>query len=171
MRLYEIRRQITEAPEDGTFAGVRFSEESVEQIMEFIEENDIPNSTPIDELHITLLFSKVPVPEYKPYGEYKKPLTAVPNGAKLWGQDEEKALVITLDCPALERRHKSLMAKHENATYDFDEYIPHVTLSYDAGEFDIDSLDYEDLGELEIVEEYRSDIEPSWKDKIDDDDE
>lgn len=50
--------------------------------------------------------------------------------------DKKRALVIKLDCPYLEERHKYLMQKY-NLEYDYDEYIPHITLSYDIGEMEV----------------------------------
>lgn len=163
MRIDEII--LMEAPEDGTFAGVRFDNASVDKIRNFQEDNNIPNPTPMEDIHSTLLFSKVPVPDYTAQGKLRRPLTAQPNDAKLWGDDEEKALVVTLNCPKLVARHEQLMKQHEEATYDHDEYIPHVTLSYDAGDFDLSSIDVSEIGELTIDEEYGDDIEPGWSKK------
>ena len=50
--------------------------------------------------------------------------------------DKKRALVIKLDCPYLLERHKYLMQKYD-LTYDYNEYIPHITLSYDIGEMEI----------------------------------
>lgn len=154
-----------EAPEDGTYAGVRFDNASVDKIRNFQEDNDIPNPTPMEDLHATLLYSKVPVPDYQPQGKLRTPLTAVPNDAKIWGEDDEKCLVVTLNCPKLVARHEQLMKQHPNATWDHDEYIPHVTLSYDVGDFDLASIDVSKIGDLTIDEEYGDDIEPGWSKK------
>jgi len=165
MRIDEIL--LREAPEDGTYAGVRFYSDDVKKLEAFVAENNIPNPLPSEDYHSTLLFSKVPVPDYKPHGMYKQSLTAMPKDVKLWGEDEEKALVIILDCPQLVKRHEYLMKKHPEATWDHPAYIPHVTLSYDAGDFDISKLNVKDIGMLSIVEEYGDDIVPDWeKDKI-----
>jgi len=165
MRIDEIL--LREAPEDGTYAGVRFWGEDVKKLEAFVAENNIPNPLPSEDYHSTLLFSKVPVPDYEPHGLYKMSLTAMPIDVKLWGEDEEKALVIILDCPQLVKRHEYLMKKHPEATWDHPEFIPHVTLSYDAGDFDISKLNVKDIGMLSIVEEYSDDIVPDWeKNKI-----
>lgn len=162
MRLSEITK-LFEAPEDGTFAGVKFSDASVQELKAFSDKNNIPNPTPPEEYHSTLLFSHTPLPDYTPWGTYKQVLTAIPKDVKIWGEDDEKTLVIVLDAPGLVKRHKYLMSKHPEATWDHDEFIPHVTLSYDAGDFDLNSLDVSDIGPLEFVEEYSSDIEADWE--------
>lgn len=165
MLIDEITK-ITEAPEDGTFAGTRFDDMSVQELTRFAAENNIPNQVPPEDLHSTLLFSHMPLPDYKPRGMYKAALTAIPKDVKLWGDDEEKALVIILDSPGLVRRHKYLMDKHPEATWDHNEFIPHVTLSYDVGNFDISTLDVRKIGVLQFVEEYKDDIEPDWEKKL-----
>lgn len=166
MRIFEIIK-LCEAPEDGTFAGVRFSDASVQDLKKFSDANNIPNPTPIEDYHVTLLFSKVPLPNYEPQGSYKQALTAMPKYATIFGEDEEKALVIVLEAPGLVKRHKYLMNKHPEATWDHDEYLPHVTLSYDVGNFDPDSLDISEIGMLQIIEEYGADVEPDWEKNLD----
>lgn len=167
MRIDEILK-LMEAPEDGTFAGVHFSDASVQALQAFAEANNIPNPTPSDEYHATLLFSSTPIKDYKPWGSYKQALTAIPKYATIFGDGDEKALVIVLDAPGLVKRHKYLMSKHPEATWDHDEFIPHVTLSYDAGETDPNSLDVANIGPLDIVDEYGDDIEPDWEQNLDD---
>lgn len=166
MRIDEITK-LFEAPEDGTFAGVRFSDASVQALKEFADANQIPNQTPTEDYHSTLLFSHTPLPDYEPHGAYKSALTAIPKDATIFGEGDEKALVIVLDAPGLVKRHKYLMNKHPEATWDHDEYIPHVTLSYNAGDFDPNSLNVADIGPLEFVEEYGDDIEPDWEKNLD----
>lgn len=162
MRLSEITK-LLESSEDGTFAGVKFSDASMQTLKAFSDKNNIPNPTPPEDYHATLLFSHVPLPDYTPWGTYKQVLTAIPKDVKIWGEGDEKALIIVLDAPGLVKRHKYLMNKHPEATWDHDEFIPHVTLSYDAGDFDLNSLDVTDIGPLEFIEEYSADIEEDWE--------
>lgn len=162
MRLNEILK-LFEAPEDGTFAGVRFLPQDAQRLEQFALDNQIPNPNPASKMHVTLLFSKVPVPDYKAYGSYGQGLTATPKDVKIWGEDDEKCLVVTLKCPGLVKRHKQLMKKHPEATWDHDDYIPHVTLSYNVGDFDPSMLDLKSIGQLSLVEEYSDDIDPDWK--------
>ena len=44
-------------------------------------------------------------------------------------------------------------------TYSYDEYIPHITLSYDIGDFDISKLNVKDLpSNFTINTEYKEDL-------------
>ena len=162
MRIDEIYK-LLEAPEDGTFAGVRFDNASADKLRNFTHDNNIPNPVPIEDFHSTLLFSHNPIPNYQPHGKLRTPLTAEPNDVKIWGEDDEKCLVVTLNCPKLVARHEQLMKQHPEATWDHPEYIPHVTLSYNVGDFDPHSIDVSQIGTLTIDEEYGDDIDPDWK--------
>ena len=72
--------------------------------------------------------------------------------------------MLKLDSSDLRERHEFLMKEHK-ATYDFPEYIPHITLSYDIGDFDINTLDIEDLDDIDfqVIEEYKEDLNLDWK--------
>jgi patatin-like phospholipase/acyl hydrolase len=59
--------------------------------------------------------------------------------------------VLELDSPYLHGRFAEAMAL--GATYDFDEYIPHITLSYNAGDIDIEALNHNSM-DINLVEEY-----------------
>jgi hypothetical protein len=113
-----------EANVRGTYAGVRYSPETERLIKTFITRYDIPN--PNLDIHTTLLYSTSECPNYMPdtvpaYGDIKF------KEFRYFGS----SLVIELDAPGLVMRHKALMKLH-NAVYDHDEYIPHITLSYDC---------------------------------------
>jgi hypothetical protein len=90
---------------------------------------------------------------------------ATPVEARIFGEGDEKALVLVLDAPDVVKRHKQLMAKHKEATWDHDDYIPHVTLSYNSGDFDPKTLDVSSIGMITLVEEYTNDIDPGWSGK------
>jgi hypothetical protein len=51
-------------------------------------------------------------------------------GYDLFASGKLLALVARLVAPTVEARHKQLMAEHA-LIYDFADYLPHVTLSYD----------------------------------------
>ena len=66
-------------------------------------------------------------------GEFDVWETSPTQGAKT------RCLILKIDCPELVARHKELMDEHE-ATYDYPVYQPHITLSYDIGDLDINDL-------------------------------
>lgn len=161
MRLDEIA-----ATPDGTYAGARFSAVSKDAIKSYIDKNNIPNSPNLDSLHTTILYSRKFLPEFKAKGPYDPSIKATPTGFESWpSQPDENGhrkncLVLTFDAPDLVNRHESLMKTHD-AAYDFDEYKPHVTLSYDVGDRDPTKLP-EFTEELEMTEEYGEDLNTDW---------
>lgn len=171
MKLTEI---IEEKTQKGTYAGVRLSDKTTDAIKKFIKDNNIPNPIKPEKMHTTLLNSRKYLPDYKPEGEYEEMLIGKPSGFEKWPSqpdDDGKVamcLVLKYSCPDLSKRHKDLMKEHE-ATYDFPDYKPHVTLSYD-----VSSLQCKDLPKfeesIEIVEEYVEDLNLDWaKDNTKDD--
>lgn len=94
-----------------------------------------------DSLHTTLVYhdkSYVDIPVYK---EYPFPVKAVPVGFQVWdaGNGISKCLVLTMNSRVLSTRHDHLQ-KHHNLNWSHPSYIPHVTLSYNIGTFDVGSL-------------------------------
>lgn len=149
---------MTEA-EKGTYAGGNFSKDVQDGLEKFSNDNNIPNIN--TEYHTTILYSRKHLPDYKAAGKvkYDTPL----HSFEVFGGDTN-VLVLKLDSPDLQERHNELMKEHK-ATYDFPEYIPHITLSYDIGDFDINTLDIEDLDDIDfrVIEEYQEDLNLDWK--------
>ena len=157
---------ITEDSQKGTYAAVRFSDDTKTAIKEYIEEHDIPNATPNDKLHCTLLYSRKHCPDYEPQGKIEPMLRGKPGAFQVWeGQPDDdgnkpNCLVMEFDCAKLTARHKELMDEHK-ATFDYPEYKTHVTFSYDIGDMDVDDLPAYN-GPIEIVEEYSEDLDLDW---------
>ena len=151
---------------DGTYAGLKFSTETKNLIKKYMEENEIPNPLDVDAIHSTLLYSRNHLPEYKPAGKLDESWFGKPKHFSIFnsnpknGGDGSNCLVLEYKCSQQSTRFDDLMEKYD-ATYDFDEYKPHITLSYD-----VDDLDYKKLpmidGKLEIVEEYGEDLNLDW---------
>jgi len=150
----------------GTYAAVSFWRETQNAIRKYTKANNIPNAVPRKKLHTTLLYSRKYLPDYKPHGLMKMAMTGFPTGFEKWPTQPDKdgdvsmCLVLRYDCPALIERHEYLMKTHD-AEFDFDEFKPHVTLSYDVG--DLQCKDLPDFTEpLIIVEEYGEDLTLDW---------
>lgn len=162
MKLTEIR-----TTPDGTYAGARFSAASRDAVEQYITKHKIPNAPRMDSLHSTILYSRKYLPDYVAKGPYDPAIKAQPVGFETWpSQPDEsghvkKCLVLTFDAPDLAARHESLMSQHE-AEYDFDEYKPHVTFSYDIGD-DVNPDRLPEFSEeLELTEEYSEILNTDW---------
>ncbi len=156
---------LIEEEQKGTYSGMKFSDESVQKLLDFAEQKDIPNTLDKNEFHTTLLYSRKYLKDYKAIGEFESPIIAYPMGFEVWvspanafKDEDTRCLVLKYKCQEQEDRFNELMDEHD-ATYDFDEYKTHVTISYDVGpDFDEANLDASLIGELELVSEYKEDL-------------
>ncbi len=165
MKLKDLHEKVNTT--QGTYAGVNYSPESVQAIETFNKKHNIPNPIAPGKIHTTLLYSRKFLPNYKPQGTLSTPLTATFDSFVVWkttppnpNQTPWNCLVMKLKCPELVELHKKYMDEHQ-ATYDYDEYSPHVTLSYNIGDLDVKHLpDFTE--QLIIVEEYGEDLALDW---------
>lgn len=154
--------------EKGTYAGYRISQDDDDTIISLLKEIGVPNPIDKSDLHLTLLYSRKYLDNYEPSS--KTDIWAYPSKFHIFkGQDGKNILVLMLDCNECIKRHKYLMQQHD-ATYDFPEYIPHLTLSYDIGDwFDADvsniNKEFKDKlpKEIHINSEYMENLELEWK--------
>lgn len=161
MKLMEV------AKKQGCYAGVKFDKDTKHAIMEYMKEAHIPNALPASKLHTTLLYSRVPCPNYKPIE--KVDYVGEPDEFVIWdtqavgGKGTARCLVLKYKCPDLVARHKALMKEHK-ATFDYPEYTPHITLSYDIGDMKIS--DFPDvqkhLGTIHTTGEYFEPLDLDW---------
>lgn len=114
----------------GTYVGLRVLTPSNLLLRDLCLQNGIPHKASMfdNRLHTTVIYSRKHCPD----------IVAIPQ--KLYvcefggydifsGQRGENVLVLKLVSQELQDRHNFLMQTH-GATYDFPEYKPHVTLSY-----------------------------------------
>lgn len=130
----------------GTYVAVKFDHATKRAIHRFCAIANIPNMIRPDKLHSTLMYSKTDLVGYEPQAKYDLPFVAYPIGAAVWDTtndagEVDKCLVVLLDCPPMLARHELLM-KECDGSYPFPTYQPHVTLSYNVGNLDIESLPF-----------------------------
>lgn len=157
----------------GTYAAVKFSKKTIDCLLRFCLENGIKNALSASKFHTTLLYSRKHLPDLDINGDLSTPVIGTPSEVVVWetrskNKDDktDRCLVLKYKCKALSDRHTQLMDEH-GGTYDFDEYQPHITLSYDIGDMDIDHLQdkIKALCDIEIVSEYCEDLELEWNKK------
>lgn len=166
MKLHELKEALKTK---GTYAGIRFSENTKNSIEAYMRETRIPNMLDKEKLHSTLLYSRKHCPDYQP--NEKLSLTGKPDGFVVWNtqapegsdRDTTRCLVLKYECPELVDRHFQLRHEH-GATHDFPDYTPHITLSYDIGDMDVDQLPdiSKFLSQIELAHEYQEDLDLDW---------
>jgi len=110
----------------GTFIGARLTKDSANAIVKWIQ--DIPNASPIEDLHITIAFSKDKNLAHSPKQFDDLVIDPKTMEFELFGKDND-ILVLKIKSPELEKRHKQLRKKY-NLSWDFDGYSPHITLAH-----------------------------------------
>lgn len=154
-------------PDTGLYVGVRYDAESVEKVKAYQHKNNIPNPLDTRDFHSTVIHSKTADDQYECAGELSDKWEATPAKCEKWktrSLDDNgnpiHCLVMKLESADLANRHKELMESLD-LTYDFDEYKPHITLSYEVpASFDMDTLgDCADIGTLYVSKEYFEELQ------------
>lgn len=156
----------------GTYAAVTFDHTTRKSIYRYCSLADIPNTVRPDKLHATLLYSDTDLPLFEPNEQYRYPLVAYPVGLSIWDTSDEgrptKCLVVLLDCDRLIERHELLIAEH-GARYPHPTYQPHMTLSYDVGDLEMEGLPFFEnyVPHIIITGEYKEDLTPPIDTSVD----
>lgn len=165
MKLNEIAKNSTDPYKTGVFVGVSLSQDTKDKLNELCKAYDIKNIS--SKYHITVMYSLDDgtdfIADTSDDIEFDPPYIATPKQFEIFKtQDKKNALVVKVDCEELTDRHNELKKKY-GLTYTHEQYIPHVTLSYDCGDFDYSDINIlEFIDELEIIGEYHSPIDPDW---------
>jgi hypothetical protein len=126
-------------------------------------------TTPATDLHVTIAYSRTPVDWMKVgeawSGDKDGKMTVQPGGARLVEPLGDKgAVVLLFNSSELSWRH---MAIRENAgaSWDFDEYQPHVTITYDGK--GVNLADVEPYrGKLVFGPEIFAEVDEDWSSKL-----
>lgn len=165
MNLSEIMESKKKKP-DGTYVAVRFSRETQNAIKKFVKALGIKDAVAREKMHTTLIYSRKHFVYKDPMlGKIEPSWKGKAKEFHIWETRDEgksKALVMAYTCAELTKEHKRIMKEYD-AIYDFPEYIPHITLCYDVGEnFDTSKIKIDDFPEIEIIEEYTTDLVLDW---------
>jgi len=144
----------------GTYVGVRFTDETKAQIKQYMESMNIPNPINLDKLHTTLIYSRKHLPNFVPRGMLDEVIEGKFTAFDTWLTNEgARALVMEYSSPELTGRNKEITMAF-GATSDYPEYKVHLTLSYDIGDVEMVLPDYN--GIIEINEEYDEPLNLEW---------
>lgn len=125
-------------------------------------------TVPADELHVTVLFSRTPVDWMKMGSGWDQDadgkLKVAPGGARLVEKLGDKgAVVLLFASSALSWRHEEMV--RNGASHDFDEYQPHVTITYAGGDLDLSKVEpYR--GELVFGPEIFAEVVEDWEQSL-----
>jgi phage-related protein (TIGR01555 family) len=121
------------------------------EILAWAKAQGFESTVPAEKLHVTIAYSRNPVDWMQISetwtGERDGTLTVAPGGARLIDQFGEGAVVLLFNSSELAWRHVSIN-EDTGATWDWPEYQPHITFTYEPGSVD-----------LKAIEPYRGKIE------------
>lgn len=164
--LLEQTTKITELGKDGTYIAVRFNRATQNKLRKLTKQLGIPNeqTVPREKLHCTVVYSRKPFKDFTIKGKMDEPIKAEPDKLEIFKtQSGANALVLRFHSKELDDRHNYFNDEF-GATYDYDEYKQHVTLSYDVGDWKIPkSFDPKSvIDSLEMDEEYYEALNLDW---------
>lgn len=128
------------------------------EIIAWAKAQGFESNVPADDLHVTVAYSRNPVDWMKVgeswSGDGNGQLKIAPGGARLIDKFGEGAVVLLFNSSELAWRHVSIV--EAGASWDWPDYQPHITFTYEPGSVDIDKVEpYRGAIELgpEIFEE------------------
>lgn len=125
-----------------------------------------------DKMHVTVLFSKTPVDWMKvgeswSTGDGKGQMTINPGGPRVVEPlGDGGAVVLLFSSTDLQWRHRSMI--EAGASSDYDEFTPHVSISWDAADVDLDKVEpYR--GKILLGAEIFEEVKENWQATITED--
>lgn len=152
----------------GTYAAVTFSDDTIKSLLALQEQLEVPSPLSEDKFHTTLLYSRKELPNYIAAGKLQPVITSddIDFTLDIWPNADKtkRCLVLKYECQWLLDRHNELMEEH-GATFDYPEYNPHITLSYDVGpdwEMKDATVHFKNQKPITIVSEYSEPLNLDW---------
>lgn len=151
----------------GTYVSCDYDLQTAQNLAGWCAANLITDPLAADKYHSTVLYSRKPVEKAQEIVDtVAKEIELEAVGFKLFDSKEDPAkaaLVIELKAPELTALHKKLIAA--GGTHDYDDYTPHVTVTYTADpNLDLSSLKLPDF--KFVVKSFKAEpLDLNWKDK------
>jgi hypothetical protein len=112
------------------------------------------------DMHVTITYSRNPVDWLKMGNSWEEELTIPKGGARLLERFDGGAVVLAFASNMLKWRNEEM--REQGASFDYDEYQPHVTLTYAGEGLDLSAIQaYQ--GELRFGPEVFAEVNEDWK--------
>ena len=120
----------------GLYVSAHFDRTTYDNLNRFVQNLQIENTVPPGKFHTTIVYSRRWVP-LKP-AIYRENIDPRSYKWKVFGTPGLECLVLTFESEVLHSRWKEAIGL--GATWDHNGYQPHVTITYDARDINVDSL-------------------------------
>ena len=132
-------------------------------LVEWAKAQGFPTTVPLDDLHVTIAFSRTPVDWFQFEPEYFSITIPAGPGRKLARLGDGSATVLRFESELLEARWQDF--RDGGASWDWPSYSPHITLSWQAPDgIEATARPYE--GPIVLGPEVFREVEENWKDQI-----
>lgn len=146
----------------GTYVSAKFTEDTLDRIEKIQKYLGLLNPVSRADLHTTICFSRVNVPFTASNASLE---VSNKNHLEVWQTNNGPALILCLESPYLVERHK--YSRILGASYDYPDYKPHITLSYNLGAQAVDLTIADVNMPIVVSHEVVEDLDLDWtKDKI-----
>ncbi|TAA11292.1 DUF1073 domain-containing protein [Pseudoxanthomonas winnipegensis] len=137
------------------------------EILAWAKEQGFETTLPADDLHVTIAYSRDPVDWMKAGSDWASGedgrTTIKPGGARLVEKFGGGAVVLLFNSSELSWRHETI--KEAGASWDWPEYQPHITITYQPGSLDLEKVEpYR--GAIELGPEIFEPLDESWQNKL-----
>lgn len=136
---------------------------NAEAIIAWAKEQGFDTCLPPEDMHVTVCYSKEPV-IWQDCVHHLGPLEVAGGERKVIPLGDDGAVVLRFSSAALAQEHQDFL--NAGASWDYEEYHPHITLTYDPPEgLDLASVQPY-AGPIQLGEEVYAEIERGWADDI-----
>ena len=140
---------------------VRRNVENAADIIKWAKGNGFEKAVPPAEMHVTIAYSKTKIDWPEPDDDSL--IVKTQSGRSVEPLGDEGAIVLKFRSSSLQRRWQELIDK--GASWDYEEYNPHVTITYEGGEVDLEKIAAYD-GLIELGPEVFEEVKDGFKDRI-----
>lgn len=132
----------------GTYAALLLTDNTKSALDDFCIRHSVPNKC--QDYHTTIMYSRKHHPDFSPIPDAIHYGTPIAFDVFTDRRTDKNCLVLKYRSLSIEKRHYDLKNRF-GATWDFDTFEPHITLSYDIGDFDVSKLSVADI-KIHLIE-------------------
>jgi len=137
---------------------IRRNVENAEEIIAHFREQGIAKTQVPEDMHVTVAYSKAEVEWPDPDND--RLIISSPEGRAVMSLDDGKAVVLKFVNKTLQRRWKELC--EHGCSWDYESYIPHITITWEAGDLDISKVQPW-TGPIELGPEIFEELNENWE--------
>ena len=132
---------------------------SLAAIRKWAEAQGFKNLVPANKMHVTVAFSRTTLDWMRIDRSYEAEIRLIGGARLVELLGPKNAPVLMFKSESLEARHRNIMLT--GASWDFDGYYPHISLSYDSTDVNLDKIEnYQ--GEIVLGEEVFEEVVENW---------